>query len=311
MPLAATPLHQACAGRHADTVLVLLKAGASENAFDNQDRRPVDALPDTSDAAREACAVHLYNAAELDETPGKRLSELLKQGEKDEAAGMDVQAVLAFFDKDASSGKDASLGINDPVMRLDGETPLGFVANQRGAAWCTLARELIARGADVNAVSAALNETPLFAAASLGSLDMVTLLVSAGANVNWAKSGTFEGFTPLIECLAAIYRGGDRREETALALLAAGASTHIVLKKDSHEGMMPLHFAIKAGFLRATKAIMERGGPGADVYARAGYDTAMMMADLQKLKGDSSIEDYLKEVAPPPPPAPESRCVIC
>jgi hypothetical protein len=35
----------------------------------------------------------------------------------------------------------------------------------------------------------------------------------------------------------------------------------------------------------------------------------MMMAEQVKLTtGDSSIEDYLKEVAPPPPPAP--GCVI-
>ena len=319
MALQATPLHQACAGLHASTVEVLVKAGARVNQQDKKRNLPIDALPPVNNlnhAAHQACVYWLAKAPEYDMTPGKGIDEVLKPGPE-----VDVQKVLAYFDK--AKGPDA-LDVNAPILRANHEPPLSLVAflGSSGPTWCQLASELISLGADVNQNAAVLIESPLFSAAHNGNVEMVKLLLRAKANPNWTKSEMYSspGFTPLIECLsnaggvlAAGQGGGGNYEETALELLANGASTDIILKKSPYEGMMPLHFAIKAGFLRATKAIMERGGTGADVYAKVGFMTALSMAEVSRYRtGDSAIEDYLKSVAPPPPPKlrNEPCCVI-
>ena len=310
MPLAATPLHQACAGLYATTVEALVKAGAAVNALDTKNRHPKDALPGSNNnearhAARQACLYWLSKADEYDKTPGKGLKEVLKMGQE-----VDVPKVLAFYDKpkDDYDAQDVNA-----MSLVCGDYPLSLVARwSEGPTWYQLAGELISRGADVNQESN--DETPLFIAARHGKVEMVKLLLRADANVNWAKKGKyFVGFTPLIECLSNASQGngaGTNYEETAMELLAAGASTDTVLTQEPHTGMKPLHFAIKAGLLRPVKAIIERGGSGADVYARVGFQTPILMAEVTTLStGDNSLEQYLKSVAPPPPPA-EPCCVI-
>ena len=307
MPLRATPLHQACAGRHAETVKVLLQAGAYDNVTDVKGRAPRMALPDFNDAAKQACEYYLNHAAELDESLGKQVSVLLKPS----AGELDVQKVLSFFE-----GPKA-LDVNAPISRLEWDTPLSLISRWDRPTCCELARELIKRGAHVNERQGALGWPPLFGAASNGCVEMVKLLLQAGADVDYQQPGPyFTGFTALIECLCNAGQKANKRddgdggkyEKTAMELLAAGASTDNVLAKDPYDGWMPLHFAVQSGYLRPTQAIMERGGPGANVYAKAGWRTAMIMAEGVKLRtGDSSIEDYLKSVAPPPPPP---QCII-
>lgn len=306
MPMGATPLHQACAGRHADCVKELLVAGADEYAQDKLGRTPIDALPDTgiSDERYQACVYWLGQAKEIDGTAAGQLGRLLK----DEST-LDVQAALSFFDK--SKGK-AALDINAQMKRLYSRTALNLVAlNKSNPKWTQLVGGLIALGADVNLVND--DETPLFSAAYNGNTEVVRLLLDAGAAINWTRGGTYDqGYTPL---MTALYHG---YEDTALALLDKGAATDTQLPPvDGDPGFMPLHLAIKeAKSLAVTKAIIERGGPGADVYARAGrggFSTPLELAELAAYSsGNSSVFDYLKSVAPPPPPAkPSAGCVIC
>jgi ankyrin repeat protein len=89
MPMGATPLHQACAGRHEDCVKELVKAGADEFAQDKLKRTPRDALPDAfmGEPSFQACQWCLENAAKIDETACGQLGRLLQ---KDTA--VDVQA---------------------------------------------------------------------------------------------------------------------------------------------------------------------------------------------------------------------------
>ena len=311
MPLAATALHQACAGLYASTVEALVKAGAPVNAVDKRSRQPKDALPGSTNnearqAARQACLYWLSKADEYDNTPGKGLKEVLKMGPE-----VDVPKVLAFYDKPKDDYDAQDVNAKSLVC---GDYPLSLAVRwSEGPTWYQRAGELISRGADVNQLSDDA-EPPLFVAARQGKVEMVKLLLRAGANVNWAKDGKyFVGFTPLIECLSHASQGdgaGTNYEETAMELLDAGASTDTVLTQEPNTGMKPLHFAIKAGLLRPVKAIIERGGSGADVYARVGFQTPILMAEVRTLStGDNSLEQYLKSVAPPPPPA-EPCCVI-
>jgi hypothetical protein len=81
MALQATPLHQACAGLHASTVEVLVKAGARVNQQDKKRNLPIDALPPVNNlnhAAHQACVYWLAKAPEYDLTPGKGIDEVLE-----------------------------------------------------------------------------------------------------------------------------------------------------------------------------------------------------------------------------------------
>jgi ankyrin repeat protein len=306
MPVGATPLHQACAGRHADCVKELTIAGADEYAQDKLGRTPRYAMPDTgiSDESYQACMYWLEHAWENDGTAAGQLGRLLKNERT-----LDVQAALSFFDK--SKGK-APLDINAQMVRLYSRTALNLVAQQKSnPKWTQLAGGLIGLGADVNLESA--DEAPLFSAAYNGNTEVVRLLLDAGAAPNWTRGGKYDqGYTPL---MTALYHG---YEDTALALLDKGAATDTRLPPvDGDAGFMPLHLAVKeAKSLAVIKAIIERGGPGADVYARAGpggRSTPLELAELAAWRtGNAAVFDYLKSVAPPPPPAePIAGCVIC
>ncbi len=148
---------------------------------------------------------------------------------------------------------DAGAAIDAPSA--DGRSPLvlGLFDGQP-----TVARLLIARGADVNAAGAGY--TALHAAVLRGDVDSVRALLDAGADVNarlakgspvrrfgsqWALPSTLAGATPLL--VAAAYL----EVEAAQALLARGADVRLGLT----DGTTPLLAAAGAAIQKEARPI--------------------------------------------------------
>lgn len=83
------------------------------------------------------------------------------------------------------------------VNKLDGHhgTPLYYAAHENSAEWLQIARRLIKVGADVT-IADADGKTPVLVAVELGNVDMLNLLINAGADVSGTVDGA--GVTPLI-----------------------------------------------------------------------------------------------------------------
>lgn len=124
------------------------------------------------------------------------------------------------------------------------------------------AKQLLARGADVEEVNAELR-TPLHEAAGRCTRDVVELLVGAGARVNVAD---FDGLTPLHEACAAsrlgagnyaLFSAGDPR--VVAFLLARGADP----RSRARNGWTPLHAAaqVPRGGAEVVTLLVDAGAP--------------------------------------------------
>lgn len=112
-----------------------------------------------------------------------------------------------------------------------------------------LAELLISKGADVNAKANSFlggGATPLLNAAEMGRTELVKLLISKGADVNALSQ---VGHTPL---LVAAENG---RNEIAGLLMSKGADVNA---KD-HLGMTPLHYAAKYGKKEVVELLISNG----------------------------------------------------
>jgi ankyrin repeat protein len=133
------------------------------------------------------------------------------------------------------------------VGRLAGITPLQVAAQDNRLDMLTL---LITTGADVN-MARVTGVTPLHAAVEEGHADVVTLLIAAGANVNaTCTDGEFTGITPLY--VAAEY---DRLGILEL-LIATGAEVNMA----RNDGATPLHVAAEKGHVGIETVLIEIAG---------------------------------------------------
>lgn len=148
-------------------------------------------------------------------------------------------------------------------------------------------RELIRGGASVDEKNAR-GETPLWVAASYGSLEGVAALIEAGASVN-ALNGSLER-TALIAAVEA------KNVEVCEALIAAGA-----LPLADREGNAPLHYAA-GGSLRMIE-LLESSGSWADQRNHRGETPerlALWLRLNRRAVPDGNIERLreLRETAP-------------
>jgi ankyrin repeat protein len=124
--------------------------------------------------------------------------------------------------------------------------------------------QLLAQGADANIVKK--NLTPLYIAVHQGCVELVRMLLGAGAQVD---AGTPEGFTPLF---LAVEHG---HTEIVRMLLAAGAQVN----KIAHNGATPLRHAIVKNYVGIAPLLIDAG---VDVNAaKNGVETPLHLAALK------------------------------
>lgn len=167
---------------------------------------------------------------------------------------------------------DAEAALNDKaqVSSSDGFgwTPLHFSGIANSA---KLAKLLIGRGADVNALTVSASRkkgvftgeksTPLHVAAAFGATEVAKVLIDAQANLNVKDQ---RGWTPLMKAA----RFG--HTDTVKVLLDAGAQF------EEPGSLAPLHFAAVAGHFDIVLALLDKG---ANVNAKTSAgDTALQYA---------------------------------
>lgn len=151
----------------------------------------------------------------------------------------------------------------------------GFTALHVAAMYgrVAIARELLNRGADVNATSQYYRETPLLVAVRIGQTEMARLLLDRGANVNSISDDN--GFTPLI--YAVVYN----RPQIARILIANGADVNM---KDT-KGLSASDWAAKNN-LTEIMAILKDAGAKAAYAGEKDKDliVAAISSDSGKIK---------------------------
>ena len=109
----------------------------------------------------------------------------------------------------------------------------------------------LALGNRATNVTSRYDGTALIAAAHLGHVDVVRVLIKAGAPLDHVNN---LGWTALIESIV-LGDGGPRHTATLAALVDAGANVNI----PDRRGMTPLHLAQANGY-REMAAILEQAG---------------------------------------------------
>jgi ankyrin repeat protein len=225
-----------------DKVRLLVERGADVNAVSENGRSALllAAMADQSDAI---VRLLLGRGAKTDVVDKDRTSVLLAA-----TIGNDAGTVRQIL--------DAGVDVN-AADALIATTPLMFAVQQGNPA---IVNELIARGAQVNAISREPSQpvkngtialgrlTPLMLAAPYGPLGIVQALLKAGATVNVADA---RGLTPLMLAIATDH--GD--PQIVRALLSAGAD----VTAKSNDGETALDWALKFGTTPEV-ALLKRAG---------------------------------------------------
>lgn len=145
-------------------------------------------------------------------------------------------------------------------------------ADKNTADWLALTRQLLAAGAAVN-TRMTWGQTSLHMAARIQSLDLVRVLLEAGANPNLVDG---DRYTPtILACQTSAFEGAElhqQRLEILRLLQKAGANIHL---RDA-QGDSALLFAVDSGDIGAVRfliskgvSIRERGQNGTTVLHRA------------------------------------------
>jgi len=112
-------------------------------------------------------------------------------------------------------------------------------------------RALLAAGASAKLTTSRYDGTALIAAAHLGHVEVVRILVKAGASLDHVNN---LGWTALIESIV-LGDGGARHTATLDALVAAGANVNIA----DRQGLSPLHLAESRGYREMAEILKAAG----------------------------------------------------
>ncbi|MGC0313077.1 ankyrin repeat domain-containing protein [Kitasatospora acidiphila] len=256
----ATALHKACQGGSVAVARALVEAGAFVDAVaPTTGHTPLmDALwfkyPELVEYLLEQGAgleVYTHYGFSLKQhfeyelnvnTRGKdlllRAEQYLNDRRAGDSAAVEAQQLMAAVTAD-DAAKVAELltagARTDEVFpRLngfnDGHQPLHVAARDGHTG---IVRQLLAAGADVNAVEPCFGAVPLHKAVYNGHAEITTLLVNADG-INLDFQGATNGYSPLHDALWHGY------EDCARILLAAGARTDLV----GHDGKTPRDIAV-------------------------------------------------------------------
>ena len=190
---------------------------------------------------------------------------LLTALESNVAAAESYERLVGAIERDDVAALERVLSGGDLDSRIGfGDTVL-FISAAKGSARC--ARWLVGRGADPNAPSTH-NAMPIHAAASKGDLEIVRLLLAAGAKVN--LHGGDYGETPLH------YAVKSGSVSVVEHLLDAGAD--VSAGGTNSAGRQPLHVAADQNELAIIKILLDKGAP---IDGRSGWQyTALHYASF-------------------------------
>lgn len=272
-----TPLHRAAASGSAEAVRILLSAGADPNARNDFDATPL-----------------MWSATE----PEKVRLLLAKGADVNAKSKMGRTAIWLAAANDGSSATVKLLLENG--AKLDGTELLAATAANDNAT----IRLLLEKGAGVN-VKNPVGLTPLMFAAANGNTRIAELLIARGAEVNAVSSPEFDGavkagkimlgsFTPLL--MASIYGPSD----LVKLLLDAGANINARDVRD----MTPLMNAVATDHAdpRIVRMLLDRG---ADTSAKD--HTGLSAADWARKQNNPMI---LRELGVPKQTSSQPRVVI-
>jgi len=160
----------------------------------------------------------------------------------------------------------------------NGKTPL-YIASYKG--YIDIVILLLEAGADANKVDTGYGETPLYAASGHGRADIVALLLNAGANVDKARKN--DGGSPLVIASYA------RRADIVRLLLEAGADVH----KAKWDGETPLYIASYSGYADIVTLLLNAG---ADIY-QPSYDGKSVLTYAQASEFDPDVTTLIRDRA--------------
>jgi uncharacterized protein len=222
----ATPLRRMIGGGHAESARMLRSAGATE---DGRRRHPLSEAAARGDVP--AIDRELASAGTVEKE--RALVAAVMAGQTDLARRLLDLGVSADARTDEWTAVEAALAVNDAAMR---KLLLDSGATATAADPATLGRDLIAAarrgdvaaatmlldaGADINWRGSREDAKPaLFVAVEHDRIEVVRLLVARGADVNRREKFFHTHVTPL---MTAALEGS---EQTARALVAAGADVH-------------------------------------------------------------------------------------
>ncbi|KNC47506.1 uncharacterized protein AMSG_11713 [Thecamonas trahens ATCC 50062] len=256
-PLGSTPTFLAAQENHIVVLSLLVGVGASVNLLNNDGVSPL--VVAASKGHSQVVVLLLDGGADPNVGHKNGWSALLLAAHKGHLSIVqDLVACGADVDACNSSGASAlyvatqngaadivaaiiTAGADPNIPKSDGWYPL-LIAAHKGAAQVT--EELLSHpDIDVHVTNTAA-ATSLYLAAQSGSIEVVRMLLAAGANPNSAKD---DGWTPL---MIAVHR---RHLKVARVLIGSGAEVN----QRNANGATALYVAAQLGFLAAVNLLLE------------------------------------------------------
>jgi uncharacterized protein len=263
----AAALHKACQGGHFEAVQALVEGGAYlDHLTTTTGHSPlIEAIWFKSDAIvaylldrdarltpltyygftidRHIEIAKLANAGPAARHALDRIEELVRaRRDRDERRMDECRLIRAVVAHDVNAVRQAlregaDLEARWPIVGgfEDGHTALLVAARdayQAREANLAIVRELIAAGADVNAVEPIFGAVPLHKATYFG-YDDITRVLAAAPNINLDYQGPSNGYTPLHDALWHAY------PDCATVLVEAGARVDLV----AYDGKLPVDIA--------------------------------------------------------------------
>jgi ankyrin repeat protein len=156
--------------------------------------------------------------------------------------------VAAFMKQHAAARALLRLGANANALEIDRYDIVTIAAVANDIEMLKIALE---GGASAKNVTSRYDGTALIAAAHLGHVEAVKLLIAAGAPLNHVNN---LGWTALIEAIV-LGNGGANHTATVRALVEAGADVNIA----DRQGVTPLQHARRRGYVEMAR-ILENAG---------------------------------------------------
>lgn len=276
-----TALHFAVEGKNVNLVRFLIQAGAHVGTQPH---------PSLGKTLLEVCAAGGYGGFSCDRSEIFKL--LLNAGAP--ITGPRVRrrcrnwnsALTSLITRSAENGLvqlvlDAGADINQPGCGKGARTPIQAAAEVGNL---ELVKELLLKGAKINAPAGALNgRTALQAGCSRerANLELVEFLLGKGADVN-AEAGISGGLTAL--------QGAAIRGHIRIALLLLGFGADVNAGPAEIDGRMALDGAAEHGRLDMVQLLLNANAKG-EGEGKSGYDTAVELAEEN---GHFAVAELLK-----------------